>query len=114
MTDSSFATLVIDAVTAACALIRIYLPTDASLVRVSVIVWAVCLVCMSPAVCRIAFGRSRSLDPIWGLMTLLVVNRLSFLLHVSREVSHLTAILLAIGSTIVTVSYQRWDGKTAR
>lgn len=114
MSISDFATRLVDAVTAACGLLLSHLPTDTDLVRVSVLVWVICLICLSPAVFRIACGRSRSLDPIWGLMTLLVLNRLSFLLHISREVSHLTAILLAIGSTIVTVSYQRWDGRTAR
>jgi hypothetical protein len=50
----------------------------------SVGAWLLCLACLSPAVWRIARRRARSLDPIWGVVFLLAVNRLSFLFHVER------------------------------
>ncbi len=76
---------------------------------VSVGAWLVCLACLSPAVWRIARRRARSLDPIWGVVFLLAVNRLSFLFHVQPLISHGTALLLAIAMSGLTLWYQRHD-----
>jgi hypothetical protein len=76
---------------------------------VSVGAWLLCLACLSPAVLRIARRRARSLDPIWGVVFLLVVNRLSFLFHVEPLVSHGTPFLLAIAMAVLTLWYQRHD-----
>jgi hypothetical protein len=76
---------------------------------VSVGAWLLCLACLSPAVLRIARRRARSLDPIWGVVFLLAVNRLSFLFHVEPLVSHGTAFLLAIAMAVLTLWYQRHD-----
>lgn len=76
---------------------------------VSVGAWLLCMACLLPAVWRIAWRRARSLDPIWGVVFLLAVNRLAFLFHVEPLVSHGTAFLLALAMAVLTVWYQRHD-----
>lgn len=71
--------------------------------------WLLCIACLMPAVLRILRRRGRYLDPIWAVVFLLAVNRLSFLLRVSPELSHLTAVLLALAMAATTVGYQRSD-----
>lgn len=71
--------------------------------------WLFCLACLSPAVWRIIRRRGRYLDPIWGLVFMLAVNRVTFIARVSFETSHITAILLAIAMGAVTLSFQRHD-----
>ncbi|WP_277969317.1 hypothetical protein [Sphingomonas echinoides] len=71
--------------------------------------WLFCLACLSPAVWRILRRRGRYLDPIWGLVFMLAVNRVTFIARVSFETSHITAILLAIAMGAVTLSFQRHD-----
>ncbi len=71
--------------------------------------WLLCIVCLTPAVLRLLRRRGRYLDPIWGVVFLLAVNRLSFLLRVSTELSHLTAVLLALAMAWIAVGYQRND-----
>lgn len=76
---------------------------------ISVAVWALCLLCLSPAVWRVVRRRAQSLDPIWGVVFLLVLNRLSFLFKASPLVSHSTAVVLGLVMSALTVSYQRSD-----
>lgn len=76
---------------------------------VSVAAWVITLACLSPAVVRIACRRARSLDPIWGVVFLLAVNRLSFLFHAAPLAAHGTAILLALAMSALTLWYQRHD-----
>lgn len=76
---------------------------------ISVGAWLLCLACLSPAVWRLVRRRARSLDPIWGVVFLLVLNRLSFLLKVSPLISHTTAVALALVMAGLTISYQRGD-----
>lgn len=71
--------------------------------------WLLCLACLSPAVARILQRKGRSLDPIWGVVFLLAVNRLSFLARVSIELSHITAIVLALAMAAISIGYQRHD-----
>lgn len=75
----------------------------------SVPAWIVCATCLSPAVARLCRGRGRYLDPIWALVFLLAINRLSFILHVSSELSRITALILALVMAYFTVWYQRRD-----
>lgn len=76
---------------------------------ISVAAWILCLACLSPAVWRIVRRRARSLDPIWGVVFLLVLNRLTFLAKLSPLISHSTAVALALVMAALTVSYQRGD-----
>jgi hypothetical protein len=76
---------------------------------VSVASWLICLLCLSPAVWRIANRRALSLDPIWGVVFLLAVNRLSFLFHAQPIAAHGTAVLLALAMAGLTQWYQRHD-----
>lgn len=76
---------------------------------VSVVAWLICLLCLSPAVLRIALRKALYLDPIWGVVFLLAVNRLSFLFHAKPIVAHGTAILLALAMAGLTQWYQRHD-----
>ncbi len=76
---------------------------------VSVAAWLICLACLAPAVWRIARRRARSMDPIWGVVFLLAVNRLSFLFHAEPLAAHGTAVLLAIAMAFLTLWYQRHD-----
>ena len=76
---------------------------------ISVGAWLSCLACLSPAVWRIMRRRARSLDPIWGVVFLPVLNRLTFLAKVSPLISHATAVALALVMSALTVSYQRSD-----
>ncbi|WP_242137389.1 hypothetical protein [Sphingomonas sp. TREG-RG-20F-R18-01] len=71
--------------------------------------WLFCLACLSPAVWRILRRRGRYLDPIWGLVFMLAINRVTFITRLSLELSHLTAGLLAIAMGAVTLSFQRHD-----
>ena len=71
--------------------------------------WLLCLACLIPAVLRILRRRGRYLDPIWGVVFLLAVNRMSFLLRVSTELSHLTAVVLALAMAWIAIGYQRHD-----
>ena len=87
---------------------------DQLLVRASFPAWLICLACLSPAVWRIARARARSLDPIWGLVFLLSLNRLSFLLHISAALSHATAFALALAMAALSTSYQQHDREMAR
>ena len=75
----------------------------------ALVAWLFCLACLSPAVWRIMRRRGRYLDPIWGLVFMLAVNRVTFIARVSFETSHITAILLAIAMGAVTLSFQRHD-----
>ena len=85
------------------------LPVDATLVHWNLYAWLLCLLCLSPAMVRIVTLRPRSLDPIWGLVGLLAMNRLSFLAKISPEVSHATALALALAMSALSTWYQRWD-----
>jgi hypothetical protein len=71
--------------------------------------WLFCIACLMPAVVRLLRRRGRYLDPIWAVVFLLAVNRLSFLLRVSTELSHLTAVVLALAMAWIAVGYQRND-----
>ncbi|WP_242140882.1 hypothetical protein [Sphingomonas sp. TREG-RG-20F-R18-01] len=82
---------------------------DELLRRASAPAWMLCIVCLSPSIWRLARGRGRRLDPIWALVFLLAVNRLSFLFRVSAELSHATALILALTMSWCTVWYQRRD-----
>jgi hypothetical protein len=82
---------------------------DGLLVRISIPAWLMCLACLSPALYRLMRRRPRYLDPIWGLVALLTLNRLSFLFHVSIKGSHATAILLALAMAWMSTSYQWHD-----
>jgi hypothetical protein len=74
-----------------------------------VIGWLICLAALSPAVFRLMGARGRYLDPIWAIVFLLAVNRLTFLLQVSRPLSHITALLLALAMAWFSLWYQRHD-----
>lgn len=76
--------------------------------------WLFCLACLTPAVLRIARRRPLNLDPIWGLVFLLAVNRISFALRVSPEGSRATAMILAVAMGLISLSYQRRDAAAAR
>jgi len=76
---------------------------------ISVAAWLLCLACLSPAAWRLLRRRARSLDPIWGVVFLLVLNRLTFLAKLSPLISHATAVALALVMAGLTVSYQRGD-----
>lgn len=71
--------------------------------------WFVCLGCLLPAVIRLLRGKGRYLDPIWGIVFLLALNRVSFLLRISAEVSHATAIALALVMGSGSLWYQMHD-----
>lgn len=75
----------------------------------SVLAWLFCLACLSPAIVRQLSWRGRYLDPIWCVVFLLGLNRLSFLLRLPIEGSRGTALALAIGMGLLSVSYQRRD-----
>jgi uncharacterized membrane protein YoaK (UPF0700 family) len=75
----------------------------------ALVAWLFCLACLSPAVWRIMRRRGRYLDPIWGLVFMLAINRLTFIARVSLEASHITAALLALAMGAVTLSFQRHD-----
>ena len=71
--------------------------------------WLLCIACLVPAVLRILRRRGRYLDPIWGVVFLLAVNRMSFMLKVSTVLSHATAVILALAMAWVAIGYQRHD-----
>ena len=106
---SRLADLAKDALARAANHIEPLLPADATLVHWSLYAWLLCLLCLCPAVWRIMTLRPRSLDPIWGLVFLLAMNRLSFLAHISPEVSHATALILALAMAALSTWYQRTD-----
>jgi hypothetical protein len=81
---------------------------------ISVPAWIICLVCLSPAVWRLVRLRPRYLDPLFTLIALLAVNRLSFLLLTVRDASHGTAFLLALTMAVFAVYYQRHDREVPR
>ena len=109
MVIANIAGRAIAALTALCNRVEPYLPSDATLVHWSLCAWLLCLLCLCPAVWRIMTLRPRSLDPIWGLVALLAMNRLSFLAHISPEVSHATALILALAMAAMSTWYQRTD-----
>jgi hypothetical protein len=74
-----------------------------------VVAWVICLLALSPAVVRLMRGVGRYLDPIWGIVFLLAVNRLTFLFDVSRPLSHLMALILALVMAYFARWYQRHD-----
>ncbi|WP_242149643.1 hypothetical protein [Sphingomonas sp. BAUL-RG-20F-R05-02] len=76
--------------------------------------WVFCLACLTSAVVRIAQRRPRYLDPIWGLVFLLAINRISFALRISPDWSRATAMILAIAMGLISLSYQRSDAGVAR
>jgi len=76
--------------------------------------WLFCLACLTPAVLRIARRRPRYLDPIWGLVFLLAINRISFALRVSADGSRATAMILAVAMGVISLSYQRRDAAAGR
>ena len=80
----------------------------------SLAAWLFCIACLTPAVVRIARRRPLYLDPIWGLVFLLAINRISFALRVSAEGSKVTAMLLAIAMGVISLSYQKRDADAAR
>uniref|UniRef100_UPI0035CB444E hypothetical protein n=1 Tax=uncultured Sphingomonas sp. TaxID=158754 RepID=UPI0035CB444E len=82
---------------------------DHALRLLSVPAWLICIGCLAPAIWRLIRGRGRNLDPIWGVVFLLAVNRMSFLLRVSAEMSHATAALLALAMAWTAHWYQRHD-----
>jgi hypothetical protein len=67
------------------------------------------LLALLPAVLRLMRGKGRYLDPIWALVFLLAVNRLTFLFDVSRPLSHLMALILALAMAHFSHWYQRRD-----
>jgi hypothetical protein len=75
----------------------------------SVPAWLVCIACLVPAVWRLLRHRGRHLDPIWGIVFLLALNRLSFLWRVSAEFSHASAVVLALTMAWFSRWYQRHD-----
>lgn len=80
----------------------------------SVVAWSLCLLALSPAVYRLGRRRWRSLDPIWCVMFLLALNRLSFVLKVSQPLSQATAVALALTLAVLATSYQRSDTQVRR
>jgi hypothetical protein len=76
---------------------------------VSVPVWLLLAACLAPAVWRLLRHRGRHLDPIWGIVFLLALNRLSFVARVSAEFSHGSAIVLALTMASFSRWYQRHD-----
>lgn len=83
--------------------------TDKAWPEAGVIGWLICLACLLPAVLRLMAARGRYLDPIWALVFLLAINRLTFLLQVSRVLSHVTALVLALAMAWFSLWYQRHD-----
>lgn len=83
---------------------------DHALRIASVPAWLACVACLSPAVLRMLRGRGRYLDPIWAIVFLLAINRLLFLTRVSLELSHATALVLAVVMAAFSLWYQRRDG----
>lgn len=75
----------------------------------NVLAWLFCLACLAPAVWRLMLRRARYLDPVWALIFLLSLNRLSFLLHVSVQISLATALVMAIAMGLFSRSYQGAD-----
>lgn len=73
------------------------------------IAWLICLLALMPAIVRLLVGKGRYLDPIWGIVFLLAVNRLTFLFSISRPLSHLTALILALVMAYFARWYQRHD-----
>ena len=71
--------------------------------------WLFCLICLSPAVLRLMRQKARYLDPIWGVVFMLGLNRLLFISRVSMESGYVTAIILAVSMGCVSLSYQRHD-----
>lgn len=82
--------------------------TDA-LRAVGLIAWLFCLACLLPAIGRILRRRARYFDPVWGVVFMLALNRLSFISRVSIEGSYATAIVLAIAMGCLSLSFQRYD-----
>ena len=76
---------------------------------VSVGAWLFCLACMAAPALRLIRGRGRHLDPIWAIVLLLSVNRLSFLLHVSSLFSLSSALVLALVLARFSLWYQHRD-----
>ncbi len=71
--------------------------------------WLICLGCLSPAVARIFRRRGRYLDPVWGIVFLLALNRLSFLFRVHAVLSYTTALILALVMGAGSLWYQKHD-----
>jgi len=82
---------------------------DRILRAASVPAWLFCLACLSPAVWRLLRGRGRYYDPVWAVVFLLTLNRLSFLFSVSAEMSHATALVLALVMGAWSLWYQKRD-----
>lgn len=82
---------------------------DYVLSRASIPAWVVCLICLAPAVWRLLRWRGQYLDPLFGIIFLLAINRLTFLIHVSAIFSHASALILALAMAYFAVWYQRRD-----
>ncbi|WP_242183204.1 hypothetical protein [Sphingomonas sp. CARO-RG-8B-R24-01] len=75
----------------------------------AIVAWLICLACLSPAIGRILRRQSRYLDPVWGIVFLLALNRLSFLFRVHAVLSYTTALILALVMGAGSVWYQKHD-----
>jgi hypothetical protein len=83
--------------------------TDHILRLASVPVWLLLAGCLVPAVWRMLWHRGRHYDPVWAIVFLLTLNRLSFVFRVSAEFSHASAIVLALTMAGFSRWYQRHD-----
>jgi lipopolysaccharide export LptBFGC system permease protein LptF len=82
--------------------------TDA-LRAAAIVAWLICLACLSPAVGRMFTRRSLYLDPVWGIVFLLALNRLSFLFRINAILSFTTAFILALVMGAGSIWYQKHD-----
>jgi len=74
--------------------------------RLLVPAWCITLLVLLPAIWRLLRGQGRHTDAIWGLSFLGISNRLTYLLHISPLLSHLTALLVAFGVAGFAAWYQ--------
>jgi hypothetical protein len=82
---------------------------DDALRAASVVTWSILIVCLVPAIWRLLRARGRYFDPVWGIVFLLAINRLSFLARIPLELSHATAALLALTMAGMTIGYRHHD-----
>lgn len=75
----------------------------------SVAAWCFCIACLLPAVWRLLRRRGRYLDPVWALVAILALNRLSFMLADADSLSRGTAAALAVVMGGMSLSYQKGD-----
>lgn len=75
--------------------------------------WSVALLVLLPAIWRLSTGRGRYTDAIWGIAFAGISNRLSYLLHVSPIVSHVTAAATGVAVIGFAVWYQLDEAREA-